>query len=1817
MESNQKPNELKKIDGAIAVIKKDGDTAIIKDAKSGGVLIGKAHADEGGGIAAVVVEDNRKILIEAGEVIINKHAAKKHWRKLNEINQSAGNGAAIHEPQFAKGATVDSKDKFEKGAVVNSRDNKIKFDNFHLDTFADFKKIKASEIPKKEPDFVSKSGSKYWHSNDSVIRQSNHWGRTIGSCNWLLNSSFHKGLSQGICSLNDFEKQQFDILKPNESFKVKKTVLERNGKGSMSVESLEGVFVKETSDYYVFDKFRIGKQSLASASKSNRQFSNEKKLFGGVIDGNEELFDIARIGKYNGDTPEKTFYKTGYFIGLDGKWRTEIDDHSYLFKFSDTRLLNYYERRNPIKLSNLINHDDFFTIFSEASKIYVYLHDISTHDFVKIYDIKDVNAIGEFVYNTRHPDKFNFYKIDLYIDFKYIKENGKQREEFPSESSAELIILHELQHIIQLQRNFRKGASYSDRVGRILKRIEGIRTQSLENENSIASDEPNEKIELENRLNYFSKNTHLLALREYEKDPAEIEARSVVTRFLEKNKDFPNELDYLAPKHEKGATISQDKTYIVSALRTDGRMTVKVFDKKVSNLDVYNYFKNELNIEIVDSTIQMQEHSGFDAVSFLRAANELCLDLFGSEIKDSEELIFSFDRINLQVYDFSCTLEDNTAIDIEMIDGVIIATKKENEKFLYGGGIDFYENRFSDIGYKWKISTEDAYRLCDSNKGTNLDELIEHKEFFSKYPLASRIKVYFESLLDDEIEADSYTQHDGTTYHFSEIVIKINKLYYTKNGTEKHTTLTGITEYSKECCLLHEIQHICQQADRKPTGRGYKEIHKELCLEKFAPSNGRTDTSSEDRTSEYAALESIAYILYKSQHIEQEAMKSVFFWLSDISSKYTNTEYIKWNYENEKEQSDSQNMYAKGRLINSKKQDDEVFLHGGKISKNNYLLIDDTHYTWKYNQIALYALYMSKQACELEYLIDHPVLFEKYKGIGQVKVLFFNGEENKGDVEIPKTLDVVNNFDKCIIKITLNFKYYAEHYKEFKTIDSNEPDLARESILLHELQHILQAVHNRPSGTSYARASKKANARVATLRANEKAKRITIEEQRYLAFYDSLDKEALNSYFYYNDDGELEARKVVRKWLKMKGIRYVDPLTEEFGIPIYDDEEFENGGGVKANVETKKTNLDNSKVSNWSDIPAIWKQTRNIQNANINSLDPKDKVIQKISQTFCGKDELRPVMSGVFFDEFGFVMTDAHKLFFKQGKHLYRGIYPGYKIKNDKVILTKKGLIDGKYPNYQAVIPTKTDVVCEIDVLKLYTYITACKNYTNKVTHAINFAYGKDEIRAFNSDFLEGVLETFLSLGEGTIYAGFQDSVSRAIIFSPDSAIAKKPHEAFSKKDSILMLLMPVMAHDDFKGARELDFSFENSCYFDFKDNEIHNEDGSIVKLNENESLYPSYINSKAIGVVKVFTEKNDTTAILDCAEIKNGTLHVTDNEVSVTMSASSEIEGGTYYYVDKYLRKAEYDVDEYPSKVELGGKNGVKKNVAIVSLHEFLEQLNYANLFIEKDNFRPERGCANLIFSENKMQIFGTDAQCMYKNEIPAECKLEREIITMQSPKVIAKILSVFDDQPLVINVDDRRVSITGYDFEIIARKSDSKYPDVSSLIPATSSTLIEFQTEDLLLSTEKNGNSRLMFVGASFKIGDEIFKGRYKIHQLSEPKQINTTRGIYIGSATKLKQRLAKINSSSIDAYVSDKKGYENSNLLWIPLSESKTVRKNKLAPQKTPIQEKEYTKQEIKSQWKKEFDLAEKMIDSDISDEEMEVWGERFDVAEMMLN
>lgn len=243
---------------------------------------------------------------------------------------------------------------------------------------------------------------------------------------------------------------------------------------------------------------------------------------------------------------------------------------------------------------------------------------------------------------------------------------------------------------------------------------------------------------------------------------------------------------------------------------------------------------------------------------------------------------------------------------------------------------------------------------------------------------------------------------------------------------------------------------------------------------------------------------------------------------------------------------------------------------------------------------------------------------------------------------------------------------------------------------------------------------------------------------------------------------------------------------------------------------------------------------------------PSDVLSEAINHTLfaTGTDDLRPVMTGVFcqFGQEGatFVATDAHRLVryrradIRSGKEtafimpkkplgLLKASLPSastqvkidYNESNaffsfDNVSLICR-LIDGRYPNYEAVIPLDNPNRMEIDRQSFLNAIRRVSIFSNKTTHQVKFRIagsqvdisaedvdfgndanerlnctydGKDIEIAFNARFLQDMLNNIQSE-----HVQLELSLpNRAGLLSPPKAEAD-PHA------DLLMLVMPVMVN--------------------------------------------------------------------------------------------------------------------------------------------------------------------------------------------------------------------------------------------------------------------------------------------------------------------------------------------------------------------------------------------------------------------------------------
>lgn len=228
-----------------------------------------------------------------------------------------------------------------------------------------------------------------------------------------------------------------------------------------------------------------------------------------------------------------------------------------------------------------------------------------------------------------------------------------------------------------------------------------------------------------------------------------------------------------------------------------------------------------------------------------------------------------------------------------------------------------------------------------------------------------------------------------------------------------------------------------------------------------------------------------------------------------------------------------------------------------------------------------------------------------------------------------------------------------------------------------------------------------------------------------------------------------------------------------------------------------------------------------------------------------GNDDLRPTMSGVLFEfsEEGltFVATDAHKLVKyqrtdikapetsefimpKKPLNLLKGILAGsenevtieYNESNAKFSFDEMEiicrLIDGKYPNYNAVIPKENPNKLVVNRLQFLSSARRVSIFSNKTTHQVRLKVaGSDlQVSAEDVDYSNKADERFVCNYQGDdLEIGFNsrfliemlnnlDSDEVMLEMSmPNRAGILTPLDGLDVGERVLMLAMPIMLNNN------------------------------------------------------------------------------------------------------------------------------------------------------------------------------------------------------------------------------------------------------------------------------------------------------------------------------------------------------------------------------------------------------------------------------------
>ena len=327
--------------------------------KKGGLLKGKAHYNENGkplgGIKAIVTDTNTPVELEGGEVIINKHASKKYWKELSKINQSAGNGVPIKNPNG--GDDEDPEEYKDGGRIIDFNPNHLP--NKKILTYA--KKIK-SEYPK----VWDLGGNIFGNEAFKNLQRVSERGYWLESEKWMYIKwrSFvarhtHDFRIKGVIAMLkwvDKVDKGWDYMKNLIEAEIEKkypSKMEKGGKVGSIVEAKPKTYSYNEYNLEISERYLTDWQMDRWVQKGHTKEQIDR--------------DIATAKKEIKNVEEKTPYTTWHLELPKGKYEFKIGNSTYniIKKIEDVRDMGWKSKNWKKTIYEIVKSDDVFSPFDE------------------------------------------------------------------------------------------------------------------------------------------------------------------------------------------------------------------------------------------------------------------------------------------------------------------------------------------------------------------------------------------------------------------------------------------------------------------------------------------------------------------------------------------------------------------------------------------------------------------------------------------------------------------------------------------------------------------------------------------------------------------------------------------------------------------------------------------------------------------------------------------------------------------------------------------------------------------------------------------------------------------------------------------------------------------------------------------------------------------------------------------------------------------------------------------------------------------------------------------------------------------------------------------------------------------------------------------------------------------------------------------------------------------------------------------------------------------------------------------------------------
>lgn len=187
-----------------------------------------------------------------------------------------------------------------------------------------------------------------------------------------------------------------------------------------------------------------GQQAVTSVQNLDINNNDIRHSFAGMNakTADHSLLEQAKQAMENGVNPEEIRKQTGWFKGVDERWRLEINDRELSLNLDKFKQSENKGRVAQGYFSDLIKHDKLLSAYPDLESLYINI-EISP------------NVMGDGRYSPRY--QVDFGGGDLQWAAEEIIVKAKNYEE------ARKTLVHELQHAIQYRENFARGGTLSAR----------------------------------------------------------------------------------------------------------------------------------------------------------------------------------------------------------------------------------------------------------------------------------------------------------------------------------------------------------------------------------------------------------------------------------------------------------------------------------------------------------------------------------------------------------------------------------------------------------------------------------------------------------------------------------------------------------------------------------------------------------------------------------------------------------------------------------------------------------------------------------------------------------------------------------------------------------------------------------------------------------------------------------------------------------------------------------------------------------------------------------------------------------------------------------------------------------------------------------------------------------------------------------------------------------------------------------------------------------------------------------------------------------